>query len=106
MSASSCTLLTAGSVPRVVEQAMEDRLLRPADRIAMWYLARHFLDFHEFRLVKVAALASLMGVEDQTAGRALRTLVARGYLDEQAADRRSRAFRMPWTRRGTPALAA
>jgi DNA-binding MarR family transcriptional regulator len=98
-------LLTAGSVPRVVEQAMEDRSLRPVDRLAMWYLSRHWLDFHEFREVKTTALASQMGIEDQTAGRSLRTLVERGYLDGQQGDRRSRSFRMPWTRRTTKSAA-
>lgn len=106
MTGPHCTLVTAGSVPRVVEQAMEDRALRPVDRLAMWYLSRHYLDFHEFREVKTTALAAMMGIEDQTAGRALRTLVARGYLDEQRGDRRSRAFRMPWSRRTTRASAA
>lgn len=103
MTGPHCTLVTAGSVPRVVEQALEDRSLRPVDRLAMWYLARHYLDFYEFREVKTTALAKLMGIEDQTAGRALRALVDRGYLDCQQGDRRARAFRMPWSRRTTRA---
>jgi len=97
--ATHCTLITAGSVPRVVEQALDDQSLRPVERLAMWYLCRHYLDFHEYREVKTTSLAKHMGIEDQTAGRALRTLVDRGYLDQQRGDRRARAFRMPWTRR-------
>jgi hypothetical protein len=98
-----CTLVTAGSVPRVVEQAMEDAALRPIDRLAMWYLSRHYLDLVEFREVKTTSLASAMGIEDQTAGRALRALIERGYLDEQRKSRRARAFRLPWCRRASPA---
>ena len=105
MTAPHCTLVTAGSVPRVVEQALEDRSLSPTARLTMWYLARHWLDLFEYREVKSVALAVQMGVEDQTAGKALRTLVQRGYLDEHPT-RKPRALRMPWTRRASVARAA
>lgn len=106
MSAPHCTLITGGSLPRVVEQALDDRSLRPVERLAMWHLARNYLDFHEFREVKTTSLANDMGIEDQTAGRCLRILVERGYLDAQRGDRRSRLFRMPWTRRAPKSRAA
>jgi DNA-binding MarR family transcriptional regulator len=106
MTSTHCTLITAGSVPRVVEQALDDQSLRPVERLAMWHLSRHYLDFHEYREVKTTALAKHMGIEDQTAGRALRSLVDRGYLDQQRGDRRARAFRMPWTRRAAAKSAA
>lgn len=106
MTAPTCTLIAQHGLPRVVEQALDDRALRPVDRLAMWYLAKHYLDFYEFREVKTVALAVTMGIEDQTAGRALRTLVGRGYLDERTAGRRARAFRMPWSRRTTRGIAA
>jgi DNA-binding MarR family transcriptional regulator len=106
VTATHCTLITAGSVPRVVEQALDDQSLRPVERLAMWHLSRHYLDFHEYREVKTTALAKHMGIEDQTAGRALRSLVDRGYLDQQRGDRRARAFRMPWTRRAAAKAAA
>ena len=103
MTGPSCTLMTAGSVPRVVEQALDDGGMSPVTRLVMWVLARSYLDFVEFREVKTTSLASAMGIEDQTAGRALRTLVDRGYLEERRTSRRARAFRMPWSRRATTA---
>ena len=105
MTAPHCTLVTAGSVPRVVDQAMRDRSLRPADRLAMYFLM-DLLDVVQYTPVTSTGLAHVMGIEDQTAGRALRTLVERGYLDEKRIGGRSRAFRMPWSRRVTAARAA
>jgi DNA-binding MarR family transcriptional regulator len=97
VSAPHCTLITAGSVPRVVEQALDDVTLTPSARLMMWHLAKR-LDWFEFREVKCASLAAEMRIEDQTASRALKLLLARGYLDEQRGPRRARAFRMPWSR--------
>ena len=98
------TLMATHGMPLVVQQALSDRQLRPVDRLAMFFLAA-LLDFNDYREVKVMSLASTMGVEEQTAGRAIRTLVARGYLD-QHAKRKPRAFRMPWSRLATEKRAA
>jgi hypothetical protein len=95
--------IAESGLPVVVAQALEDRSLPPVARLAMWYLHK-ILDFVEFREVKSASLALLMGVEDQSAGRACRILVERGYLDEHGK-RRPRAYRMPWSRRSTPSRA-
>lgn len=97
-------LVAEGGLPVVVAQALDDRTLPPVARLAMWYLHR-VLDFHEFRERKAESLASMMGIEPQTAGRALRVLVESGYL-EQSVKRRPRAYRLPWSRRTTPARAA
>ena len=98
------TLLAQHGLPLVVHQALRDRRLRPVDRLAMYCLS-DLLDFTEYREVKSTVVASLMGIEDQTAGRALRSLVAAGYLDEHSK-RRPRAYRMPWSRRQTAVRAA
>lgn len=104
MTGPHCTLITAGSVPRVVEQALDDVQLPPVARLMMWHLAKR-LDLFEYREVKNASIAAEMRIEDQTAGRALRVLVDRGYLDERRGHRRARAFRMPWSRRAILAAA-
>lgn len=103
MSGAHCTLVTGGGLPRVVEQALDDLSLRPVERLAMWHLSRHYLDFVTFTEVKSTSLAKDMGIEDQTAGRCLRSLVERGYLDVKRGRGRSRAFRMPWSRRASQA---
>ena len=85
-----------GGVPVVVRQALDDRTLSPASKAVMWELQKR-LDFHHFREQKVESVAAAVGIEPQTAGRALRQLVERGYLDEHEK-RRPRAYRMPWSK--------
>ncbi len=88
------------TIPRAVEQALDDRALRPSQRIAMWYLARYFLVHNDFRPVKLVALGSTMAVREQTAGQALRVLSSAGYVDvRHREDLRARVYRLPWTRR-------
>lgn len=100
-----CTLLAEHGLPVVVAQALRDRRLAPVDRLAMWYLTE-LLDFVEHREVKGLALASLMGITEQAALKALRTLVDRGYLDlhDKRRQRGSRAYRLPWSRRQSIAV--
>lgn len=105
MSAPSCTLITAGSVPRVVEQALDDVTLPAMGRLMMWHLAKR-LDLFEYREVKNASIAAEMRIKETTAGQMLALLVERGYLDQRASDRRTRAFRLLWSRRQSKALAA
>lgn len=105
MSGASCTLVTAGSVPRVVEQALDDVQLPPVARLMMWHLAKR-LDLFEYREVKNASIAAEMRIKDTTAGQMLALLVERGYLDQRASERRTRAFRLLWSRRQSRALAA
>lgn len=104
MSGPSCSLVTGGSVPRVVEQALDDRALPPMARLMMWHL-RHRLDFMEFREVKAASLAADMRIKESTVGQMLTMLVERGYLEE-SGKKKPRAFRMPWSRRTTQARSA
>lgn len=87
-----------GMVPRSIDQALRDRSLSPTARLTMYVLA-DLLTFDEWREVKSTALASLLGCEDQTAGRALRVLVERGYLDQRSGAGRARLFRLLWSRR-------
>jgi hypothetical protein len=98
VTAPHCTLITAGGVPRVVEQALDDVQLPPVARLMMWHLAKR-LDLFEYREVKNASIAA-------TAGQMLALLVSRGYLDQKNSDRRTRAFRLLWSRRQSKALAA
>lgn len=87
-------------VPPSVENALEDTSLRPVQRLAMWHIAAGFLSVEEFRPLKSSALAAAIGVEDQTAARALRELSARGYLvSSPVVPSRHKAYRLPWTRR-------
>lgn len=92
-----CTLMTGGSVPRVVDQALRDVRLPPAARLMMWHLADR-LDLVQFRDVKAESLASEMRIKRETVGQMLTVLVVRGYLDE-SGKKKPRAFRMPWSRR-------
>lgn len=105
MSAPHCTLITAGSVPRAVEQALDDVQLPAVARLMMWHLTKR-LDLFEYREVKNASIAAEMRIKDTTAGQMLALLVERGYLDQRNSDRRARAFRLPWSRRQSKALAA
>lgn len=85
------------SVPLVVVQALDDTQLPPAARLAMWHLRRR-LDVLEFREVYAVSIAAEMRVEPQSAGRSLRLLTEKGYLEEHAK-RRPRAYRFPQSRR-------
>lgn len=97
--------MTGGWVPRSVDQAQHDRTLSPTTRTAM-YLLMDLLTVDEWREVKMAALASLIGCKEQTAGRALHTLVRKGYLQQRNGDGRRRLYRVPWSQRTTHAIAA
>jgi len=90
-------LVTVGGVPVVVRQALDDATLQPAAKAVMWYLHQR-LDFYEYREQKAESVACAVSVTPQHAGRALRLLVERGYLDEHGR-RRPRAYRLPWSRR-------
>lgn len=104
MSGPTCSLVTGGSLPRVVEQALDNVKLPPSARLVMWHL-RHRLDFVEYREVKAESLASEMEIKETTVGQMLTLLVDRGYLDE-SGKRKPRAFRMPWSRRTSKSRAA
>lgn len=85
------------SVPPSVAEALSDTALRPMTRLAMWYLVSR-LDLQEFREVKTLSLAAEMKIEDVTAGRCLRDLVAAGYIELHPI-LKPRAFRLYWSRR-------
>ena len=71
----------------------------------MWHLLDR-LDLFEFREVKLASIAAEMRIKETTAGQMLALLSERGYLDLKASGRRSRAYRLPLSRRTAKALAA
>ena len=60
----------------------------------------------EFREVKLSSLAHEMRLKETTTGQNLALLVERGYLDVRPIERRSRAYRLLWTRRTGRAMAA
>jgi DNA-binding MarR family transcriptional regulator len=91
--------------PIVVQQALDDTTLPHTARLMMWHLAKR-LDLSEYREVKLSSLAHEMRCKETTTGQALATLVERGYLDQRPIERRSRAYRLPWSRRTARAMAA
>lgn len=93
------------AVPFIVRQALSDRKgLTKVERLAMWEM-RAWVDNMKYRDVYAEALASLMDITDQAAGRVLRRLAARGYLDE-SAKKRPRAYRFYLSRRAVDERAA
>ena len=92
-------------LPEVVRQALDDVQLPATARLMMWHLAQR-LDLAEFREVKLSSLAHEMRIKETTTGQWLGILVERGYLDVRPIERRSRAYRLPWSRRTSRALAA
>ena len=91
--------------PAAVIEALGDVSLPPLARLAMWHLAQR-LDLYEYREVKNASLAHEMRIKETTAGQMMNLLAERGYLDRRNSDRRTRAFRLPWSRRQSKAIAA
>lgn len=63
-------------------------------------LAAEFLDVEEYRPLKIGGVAAAMRVAPATVSRAIRALVAQGYLEERPASPGRREFRLLWTRRG------
>lgn len=92
-------------MPRSVDQAMRDPDLSPTTRVLMYRLM-YRLTFVTYTPVKAESLALDLGCTPQAATRSLRVLVDRGYLDELPELRRPRHYRLPWSRRTTPARAA
>jgi hypothetical protein len=99
MSGPACTLVAQHGIPTVVLQALDDTQLPHVARLAMWHL-RLRLDLLEYREVKGESLAAEMRVKERTALDALALLTARGYLDMRPMLRRSRGYRLLWSRRG------
>jgi hypothetical protein len=91
-------------LPWVVRQALDDTSLPALARLTMWHLSR-YLDTHEYRELKVLALAHEMRCRDESAAKSIRQLLAKGYLD-QHPKRNPRALRLPYSRRVTEARAA
>jgi hypothetical protein len=87
-------------VPWVVLQAARDMSLPPMAQRIMWCLSDR-LDLTEYREVKLESLANMARCKKTTAGELLTLLVGAGYIDEKPLARRSRAFRLMWSRRIT-----
>jgi len=96
--AERCVLIAQHGLPVVVAQALRDLTLPQGARLMMFYLT-DYLDFVEYREVKVASLASAMKTHHRSTGRLLALLVSRGYLRCRPRVRNSpRAYVMPWSR--------
>ena len=98
MSTERCALIAQHGLPVVVAQALRDLTLPQNGRLMMYYLT-DWLDFVEYREVKVVSVASAMRIHENTAGQLLALLVSRGYLRCRPRVRNSpRAYVMPWSR--------
>lgn len=80
-----------------LRDASEDPALRGAP-LAVYVYVIHHLECHGYRAVKTDALAYALRMRRHTVGRALGTLVARGYLVEGRRDGKIRTFRLLETR--------
>lgn len=104
------------SIP-AIDDLLVDRELRGAPTLVYLYLARH-LDPVAFRPVKKWGIAEFLKIRKQTVGRAIRLLVAKGWIEEGPlhAERRSngtiiggdtsRVYRIAATRRVDDAVLA
>jgi len=81
-----------------LRDAAEDHALRGAP-LAVYVWAIHQLDWHEERALKVAVVAHALRIERETAGRALKLLVQRGYLARRHTGTRGYLYRTLYTRR-------
>jgi len=88
------------AIPLVVTQALSDTALPPACRLLMWHL-RTRLDTVKYREQKLDSLVSETGFGKATVSESLARLVSDGYLSVYGFERRSRAYRLPASRRDT-----
>lgn len=97
MTGESCALLAVHGIPVVVHQAQSDKHLSKTEKEIMWFL-RDKLDFILFTPQYSASVASGVGCRDQSATRAMRRLIAKGYLIA-GPEKRPLSLRFPWSRR-------
>jgi len=77
--------------------AAEDHVLRGAPlAVYVWCIGQ--LDLQEPRPLKVAGIAHALRMKPHTAGRALRILVARGYLGRRHLGTQGYAYRLHFSR--------
>lgn len=79
--------------------ASRDRKLKGSPHTVYLWLACNLLDVEEYRAVKLSGLAQAIGMDEDTASRAVRRLVDRGYLDRRYVAREGYAYRLYLSRR-------
>lgn len=79
--------------------ASRDRKLKGSPHTVYLWLACNLLDVEEYRPVKLTGIAEAIGVDEDTASRAVRLLVDRGYLARRYAAREGWAYRLLLSRR-------
>lgn len=60
--------------------ASRDRALKGTPHTVYLWLAYNLLDFVEERAIKISGVATAIGIDDDTASKAVRVLVDHGYL--------------------------
>lgn len=81
-----------------LRDAGDDQALRGAP-LAVYVWLLHRLDVHEARPMKLIVIAHALGMKEETASSALRTLVRRGYVHRQHTGSAGYCYRLLFTRR-------
>lgn len=81
-----------------LRDAGDDQALRGAP-LAVYVWLLHRLDVHEARPMKVVVIAHGLGMKEETASGALRTLVRRGYVHRHHTGTSGYCYRLLFTRR-------
>lgn len=82
-----------------LDQASRDRKLKGSPHTVYLWLSCNLLDVEEYRPVKLAGIARAIGLDEDTASRAVRLLVTRGYLARRYVSRRGYEYRLMYSRR-------
>lgn len=82
--------------------ASNDLKLRGAPLDVYLWLVCHRLDFHEYRPVKLTALAISRQLRRNTASRALQILIDRGYIERIYVHRDGHQYRLCITKKEPP----
>lgn len=83
--------------PALVSASTDDQLRGAPLDVYLW-LCCHRLDFIEYRPVKIGGLATSRRLKSDTASRALRILVERGYIERRYLQREGYTYRLRLTR--------
>jgi predicted DNA-binding transcriptional regulator len=80
-------------------EASRDRALKGTPHTVYLWLTCNLLDVEEYRAVKLVGLATAIGLDEDTASRALRVLVDRGYLAREHRGTVGYVYRLYLSRR-------
>jgi len=83
-------------IPALVSASTDARLRGAPMGVYVWLLCHH-LDVEAWRPLKFYAMARELGVKPHTAGRAVRVLLAAGYLDRRGANAGDYEYRLRLT---------